>query len=59
MIFKELTQPVNVVIGVDGGSTTTKALIAESDTLEIIAEICLDTDGKPLETAQKIFCPAA
>ncbi len=43
------------MIGIDGGSTTTKALIASSSTMEIIAEICIDTDGKPLEAAQEIF----
>jgi len=51
-IFKKYSG--DVVIGLDGGSTTTKAIIADMD-LNIIAEICLDTDGKPLETAQKMF----
>ncbi|MBW2978389.1 hypothetical protein KY331_06090 [Candidatus Woesearchaeota archaeon] len=55
IVYKELQDPTDVVIGVDGGSTTTKALIADASNLGIIAEICLDTDGKPLETAQKIF----
>ncbi len=45
----------DVVIGLDGGSTTTKAIIAETGTLKIIGEICLYTNGKPLETAQEIF----
>lgn len=55
IIYQELKNVTEVVIGVDGGSTTTKALIAAVSDLSIIAEICLDTDGKPLETAQKIF----
>ncbi len=45
----------DVVIGLDGGSTTTKAIIAETGTLKIIGEICLSTNGKPLQTAQEIF----
>ena len=55
IIYKQLKEPTKVIIGMDGGSTTTKALIAGASDLSIIAEICLDTDGKPLETAQKIF----
>lgn len=55
VVFKQLSKPTHVVIGMDGGSTTTKALISDAGTLQIIAEICLDTDGKPLETAQKVF----
>ncbi len=55
VIFKELPGTTEVVIGIDGGSTTTKALIAGANDLDIIAEICLDTDGKPLETAQRLF----
>jgi activator of 2-hydroxyglutaryl-CoA dehydratase/predicted nucleotide-binding protein (sugar kinase/HSP70/actin superfamily) len=54
-LFRELQGKVPVVIGLDGGSTTTKAVVADADDLAILAEICLDTDGKPLETAQKIF----
>lgn len=45
----------NVLIGVDGGSTTTKAIIGDAKTLKIIAEICLYTNGKPLQTAQEMF----
>ena len=55
IIYKGLQESVAVVIGIDGGSTTTKALIADASNMGIIAEICLDTDGKPLETAQKMF----
>ncbi|MEE9525015.1 MAG: BadF/BadG/BcrA/BcrD ATPase family protein [Candidatus Woesearchaeota archaeon] len=45
----------SVVLGVDGGSTTTKAIIADADNLNIVAEICLYTNGKPLQTAQEMF----
>ena len=45
----------DVLIGVDGGSTTTKAIIADANNLKIIAEICLYTNGKPLQTAQEMF----
>ncbi|MBI9102477.1 MAG: hypothetical protein JEY99_08690 [Spirochaetales bacterium] len=55
VVFRKPEKVEHVILGIDGGSTTTKALIAHADTLEIIAEICLDTDGKPLETAQKVF----
>ncbi|MFC1690603.1 BadF/BadG/BcrA/BcrD ATPase family protein [Nanoarchaeota archaeon] len=57
IIYKTLdaSQKKSVVIGMDGGSTTTKALIADADNLDILAEICLDTNGKPLETAQEVF----
>ncbi|MDX9800510.1 MAG: acyl-CoA dehydratase activase-related protein, partial [Spirochaetia bacterium] len=54
-VFKKPDEKRSVVIGVDGGSTTTKALIADSSTMEILAEICIDTDGRPLEAAQKVF----
>ena len=45
----------DVVIGLDGGSTTTKAIIADAKTLKIIAEICIYTNGRPLQAAQEIF----
>jgi len=54
-VFKKPDAGRGVVIGVDGGSTTTKALIADSADMEILAEICIDTDGRPLEAAQKVF----
>ena len=44
-----------VLMGVDGGSTTTKAIITDANNLKIIAEICLYTNGKPLQTAQEMF----
>ena len=39
VVFKQLKKPTHVVIGMDGGSTTTKALISDAETLQIIAEI--------------------
>jgi len=45
----------DVVLGVDGGSTTTKAIIADAKDLKIVAEICLYTNGKPLQSAQEMF----
>ncbi len=54
-VFREPQGKARVVLGMDGGSTTTKAIVADAEDLSIIAEICLDTDGKPLETAQKVF----
>ncbi|MDA8403092.1 MAG: acyl-CoA dehydratase activase-related protein, partial [Desulfobacteraceae bacterium] len=44
-----------VILGIDGGSTTTKAVILHQDTLKILAQICLYTNGKPLETIKDIF----
>ncbi len=45
---------IPVVMGVDGGSTTTKAFILRQD-LKPVAEICIETHGKPLESAQNMF----
>jgi len=56
IIFNPLkNKNTEILIGVDGGSTTTKAIIAKADNLKIIAEICLYTSGKPLQTAQEMF----
>ncbi len=44
-----------VLMGMDGGSTTTKAVIVDEANLELIAEICLNTSGRPLQAAQEIF----
>ena len=48
-------EKISVVMGVDGGSTTTKAFILREDNLEPVAEICIETHGRPLLAAQKIF----
>jgi activator of 2-hydroxyglutaryl-CoA dehydratase/predicted nucleotide-binding protein (sugar kinase/HSP70/actin superfamily) len=57
VIYKkfEENEKINVLIGLDGGSTTTKAIVADSADLKILAEICLYTNGKPLQTAQELF----
>jgi len=44
-----------VILGIDGGSTTTKAVVVHWDTMKILARVCLYTNGKPLETIQTIF----
>lgn len=44
-----------VILGIDGGSTTTKAVVVHKETHKILARICLYTNGKPLETIQTIF----
>ncbi|MCP4117718.1 MAG: hypothetical protein GY737_20435 [Desulfobacteraceae bacterium] len=44
-----------VILGIDGGSTTTKAIVADASSLDMIAEICLYTNGKPLQTVLDIF----
>lgn len=44
-----------VILGMDGGSTTTKAIVADASTLAIVAEICLNTNGRPLQAAKEIF----
>ncbi len=56
-IFKEIVNEKNVevLLGIDGGSTTTKAMIARADSLEFLAEICLYTSGQPLLTAQNML----
>jgi len=43
------------VLGVDGGSTTTKAILANVKTLESIGEAITATHGKPLEAIQGLF----
>ena len=44
-----------VILGIDGGSTTTKAIVADAGDLAIVAEICLNTNGRPLKAARDIF----
>lgn len=44
-----------VILGIDGGSTTTKAIVADAGSLAIIGEICLYTNGRPLQAAREIF----
>ena len=55
IFMKERSGPVPVILGIDGGSTTTKAVVIHKDNLGILARICLYTNGKPLETIQDIF----
>ncbi|GAB6096720.1 acyl-CoA dehydratase activase [Desulfatiferula olefinivorans] len=47
--------PVDVILGVDGGSTTTKVVVARASDLTLLAQICLYTNGKPLAAIQDIF----
>ena len=47
--------PIDVVLGIDGGSTTTKAILLCAEDLKIVAEICLNTNGRPLPTAQEML----
>jgi len=51
---ENLNDKTEVVMGVDGGSTTTKIVIARRD-LETIAESIKLTNGRPLETIQEMF----
>jgi activator of 2-hydroxyglutaryl-CoA dehydratase/predicted nucleotide-binding protein (sugar kinase/HSP70/actin superfamily) len=57
LIYENFEQKdkIEVLIGLDGGSTTTKAIIAKANNLKIVAEICLYTNGRPLKTAQDLF----
>ncbi len=55
VVFNEIENKISVVMGVDGGSTTTKAVILKEKTFEPIAEICIETHGRPLQAAQNIF----
>ncbi len=48
-------EKIPVILGIDGGSTTTKAVVVSKGDLRIIARVCLYTNGKPLETIQTIF----
>ncbi len=55
IIYNSDLEEKDVLIGMDGGSTTTKAVVADAETVDIAAEICLYTNGKPLEAALEIF----
>ncbi|MEM0465626.1 MAG: BadF/BadG/BcrA/BcrD ATPase family protein [Candidatus Pacearchaeota archaeon] len=46
---------IPVVMGIDGGSTTTKAVLLKFESLDPVAEICIETHGRPLNACQKIF----
>lgn len=55
-VYRETPPPgLEVILGIDGGSTTTKAIIADARDLAIVAEICLSTNGRPLAAAREIF----
>lgn len=54
VIFDDFSGKAECVIGVDGGSTTTKAVILKEDLLPL-AEICIETHGRPLDAAKNIF----
>lgn len=54
-VFFDSGDKISVVMGVDGGSTTTKAFILKEDSLEPVAEICIETHGRPLVAIQKVF----
>jgi activator of 2-hydroxyglutaryl-CoA dehydratase/predicted nucleotide-binding protein (sugar kinase/HSP70/actin superfamily) len=53
--YRNETGVTPVILGIDGGSTTTKAVVVHKETLKILARACLYTNGKPLETIQAIF----
>jgi activator of 2-hydroxyglutaryl-CoA dehydratase len=55
IFIKDKKKNLSVVMGVDGGSTTTKAVLLDSTRLNPIAEICIETHGRPLEAIQNIF----
>ncbi len=54
-VFYDSGEKIPVVMGIDGGSTTTKAFILREKNLEPVAEICIETHGRPLQAAQKIL----
>ena len=43
------------VLGVDVGSTTTKAILLDKQSKEIVADIYLRTNGNPVEAARKCY----
>ena len=55
VFWRDKSQVTPVVLGVDGGSTTTKAVVAKLGTLEAIGEVCVETHGKPIDAARRIF----
>jgi len=54
-VFHNPKNKIPVVFGIDGGSTTTKAVILEIEKLTPVAEICIETSGRPLSAAQNVF----
>ncbi|MBR9705419.1 hypothetical protein GOV14_00115 [Candidatus Pacearchaeota archaeon] len=54
-VFQSPIVKFPVVFGIDGGSTTTKAVILGAENLDYIAEICIETNGRPLHAAQNVF----
>ncbi len=55
VIFDNRKNKIDCVMGVDGGSTTTKAVILNERDMNPVCEICIETHGRPLQAAQKIF----
>jgi activator of 2-hydroxyglutaryl-CoA dehydratase len=56
LLYREWAGRVPVTVGLDGGSTTTKAAIMSCDgRLDVLATICLETHSRPVETAQQLF----
>ncbi len=55
-IYTPVSEGLEVVLGIDGGSTTTKAVIARClPSVDAVAGICIETHGRPIEAAQKVF----
>ncbi len=55
VIFNDKKDSIDCVMGVDGGSTTTKAVILDEHDMTPVCEICIETHGRPLQAAQRIF----
>lgn len=53
--YMHINGKTQTVLGLDGGSTTTKALLVKIPSLETVAGMCIETRGQPVEAAQKIF----
>lgn len=48
-------QPVDVIIGVDGGSTTSKLVVVDADSLEIYFKKYISTAGDPENAGKELF----
>ena len=52
---RKIEKPVTGYLGVDVGSTSTKAVILDASGTEILAKHYLMTEGRPLEAVKKLF----
>ena len=53
---KQAIRPCTGYLGVDVGSTSTKAVILDESGKEILAKNYLMTAGRPVDAVKQVFC---